>query len=284
MNKVLIAGATGYLGKYVVKEFKMRGYRVSAIARNESKLDDIFEYVDEKIICELTDPSSLKNICKDVDVVFSSVGITKQKDKLTFMDVDFQANKNLLDEAKKAGVKKFIYISVFGASKMKNLKAIQAKLKFEEELKKSGLDYTVIYPNGFFSDMKEYLQMAEKGRGYILGSGENRINPIHGADLAKVCADAVDQSRICIEAGGPEILTHNKIMTTAFEAVNKPVKISRVPIWFSNLLLWFVRTFTSIKTYGGLEFFITVLTTDLVAPPFGNHKLKDFFREELIKN
>jgi uncharacterized protein YbjT (DUF2867 family) len=144
MKKVLVAGATGYLGKYVVKEFKQRGYHVSAIVRNAGKFDDIKEFIDEKLIGEITKADSIKGICNGIDVVFSSVGITKQKDGLTFMDVDYQANKNLLDEAKRAGVKKFIYISVFGAYKMKQLKAIQAKLKFEEELKKSGIDYAII--------------------------------------------------------------------------------------------------------------------------------------------
>ncbi len=281
MKKVLVAGATGYLGKYVVKEFKNRGWHVSAVARNESKLDDISEFIDEKIACELTEPLSLINICEGVDVVFSSVGITKQKDGQTFMDVDYQANKNLLDEAKKTGVKKIIYISVFGAEKMSELKAIQAKLKFEDKLRNSGLNYTIVYPNGFFSDMKEYLQMAEKGRGYVFGNGENKINPIHGADLAAVCVDAVNKEQKRIEVGGPEVLTHNQIMETAFEVMNKPAKISRVPLWLSNSLLWFVRTLTSVKTYGGLEFFMTVLTQDMVAPTSGNHKLKDFFEEEL---
>jgi uncharacterized protein YbjT (DUF2867 family) len=128
----------------------------------------------------------LEEICKDIDIVFSSIGITKQKDGLTFMDVDYQGNVNLLEEAKKAGVSKFIFISVFNAHKMTHLKGIQAKLKFEAELKKSGVDYLIVYPNGFFSDMLEYLQMAKKGKGYVFGNGENRINPVHGADFHEI--------------------------------------------------------------------------------------------------
>ena len=108
------------------------------------------EYIHEKKIGEVTDPNSLQGICKDIDIVFSSIGITKQKDGLTYMDVDFQGNMNLLEEAKKAGVSRFIYISVFNAEKMKNLKGVQAKVRFEEELKRSGLDYTIVYPNGGF--------------------------------------------------------------------------------------------------------------------------------------
>ena len=50
----------------------------------------------------------------------------------------------------------------------------------------------MIRPTSFFSDMAEIFNMAVKGRVYIFGSGENKINPIHGADLAKMCVDAVD--------------------------------------------------------------------------------------------
>jgi uncharacterized protein YbjT (DUF2867 family) len=279
MQKVLVAGATGYLGRYVVQEFKKQGFRVRALARNASKLKNITEYIDETIIGEVTDKTSLSGICKDIDFVFSSIGITRQKDNLTYMDVDYQGNKNLLEEAKKEGISKFIYISVFNAENMKNLKGIQAKVRFEEELKQSGLDYSIIYPNGFFSDMLEYLKMAKKGKGYVFGSGEYRINPIHGEDLAEVCVNAASGDKNEISVGGPDILTHNEILTIAFESLNKDLKITRIPIWIRNFLLTALRIFTPVKTYGPLEFFMTVLTIDLVAPTHGQHHLRDFFLE-----
>ena len=279
MKKVLVAGATGYLGKFVVKAFKKQGYWVRALARNAAKLENLNDCYDEIFIGEVINPNSLKGICKGVDIVFTSIGITKQKDNLTYMDVDYQANKNLLVEAKRAGVKKFIYISVFGVEKMKNLKAIQAKLKFEEDLKKSGLDYSIIYPNGFFSDMMEYLEMAKKGKGLVIGTGENKINPIHGADLAEICINAVEGDETEIKVGGPEVLTHREIFEIAFGVLNKKVKISGFPLWIRNIMLGLARTFTSVNIYGPLEFFMTVLSMDLVAPKYGKHHLKDFFLE-----
>ena len=255
MQKVLVAGATGYLGRYVVQEFKKQGFWVRALARNAARLESLSEYIDETFIGEVTDTNSLSGIYKDIDIVFSSIGITKQKDHLTYMDVDYQGNKNLLEEAKKEGISKFIYVSVFNAENMKNLKGIQAKVEFEEELKESGLDYSIVYPNGFFSDMLEYLQMAKKGKGYVFGSGENKINPIHGEDLAEVCVKAATAEEKEINVGGPDVLTHNEIVTIAFESLKKGVKISRIPIWIRNCLLTTLRIFTSVKTYGALEFF-----------------------------
>ena len=279
MKKVLIAGATGYLGRYVVQEFKKHGFWVRVLARNASRLESLSEYIDEAFTGEVTNPNSLQGICKDIDIVFSSIGITKQKDNLTYMDVDYQGNMNLLEEAKKEGISKFIYVSVFNAEKMKNLKGIQAKVRFEEGLKKSGLDYSIVYPNGFFSDMLDYLQMAKKGRVYVLGSGKYRINPIHGQDLAEVCVNAANGEEKEINVGGPDILTHNEIVAIAFESINKKIKISRVPIWLRNFILSTLRFFTSVKTYGPIEFFMTVLTMEMVAPTYGKHHLKEFFLE-----
>jgi nucleoside-diphosphate-sugar epimerase len=166
---------------------------------------------------------------------------------------------------------------------MQNLKGIQAKVRFEEELKKSGLDYSIVYPNGFFSDMLEYLRMAKKGRGYVFGSGENKINPIHGQDLAEVCVKAATCDDKEINIGGPDILTHNEILTLAFNSFNKRTKISGIPIWIRNFLLATLRIFTSAKTYGPIEFFMTVLAIDLVAPIYGKYHLKDFFLQNAGK-
>ena len=283
MKKVLIAGATGYLGQYIIKEFKKQGFWIRALARNADKLKGLSDYIDEEFIGEVTNPDSLRGVCKDIDIVFSSIGITKQKDNLTYMDVDYQGNKNLLEEAEKEGVSKFIYISVFNAEKMGNLKVIRAKLRFTDELKESGLNYLVVYPNGFFADMLEYLQMAKKGRGYVFGSGEYKINPIHGEDLAEVCVNAADGEEKEINVGGPDILSHNEILTIAFESLAKTAKITKIPIWIRNCLLAILRTFTSVKTYGPIEFFMTVLAVDMVAPTYGKHHLKEYFLENKDK-
>ena len=279
MKKVLVAGATGYLGKYVVKEFKKQGYWVRALTRSSEKLASIQEFIDDIIIGEVTKPASLQGICKDIDIVFSSIGITKQKDGLTYKDVDYQANKNLLNVAIKQDVKRFIYVSVFNARELRHLKIVEAKELFVDELKKSNLESTVIRPNGFFSDMTEFFNMAKKGRVYVFGDGNYRGNPIHGADLAKVCVDSLTSDKQDVDVGGPAILTQNEIAQMAFNVLNKKPKITHIPDWLRKLSLFLIRTLTPEKTYGPLEFFMTVLATDMIAPIYGEHHLRNFFME-----
>ena len=237
MNRVLLAGATGYLGGYIAKELMKRSYPVRALARSPEKLKQNNIEVTEIRQTEITQPDSIKDSCKDIDVVISTVGITKQKDGLTYMDVDYRANMNLLQEAKQNGVKKFIYISVLNGEDLRHLKICEAKEQFVDQLIKSKLEFCIIRPNGFFSDMTEFYTMAQKGRVYLFGDGELKTNPIHGEDLAEICVDAIDKSDQEINVGGPETMTHNEIAALAFDSLGTKPKITHIPNWVRIAIL-----------------------------------------------
>ena len=252
---VLLAGATGYLGGYIARALPQNKMAAKLIARLPQKLK-LMESKTVKIIeAEVTKPGTLEGVCEGVTTVISTVGITRQKDGLTYMDVDYQANLNLLNEAKRAGVKKFIYVSAINGNTYRHLKIFEAKEKFVDALKSSGLDFTVIRPNGFFSDMKDFLDMARKGKVYLFGHGEQKLNPIHGEDLAIVCLQAINTNNKEIIVGEPDVLTLNEIGEMALDALQKPKRIIHLPDWIRRFVIWLLRTFTSPKTYGPVEFF-----------------------------
>ncbi len=278
---ILLAGATGYLGNYITKELISRNIDTKIIVRKPGKIIDMASKLAEIIQAEVTRPETLRGHFHGVDTVISTVGITRQKDGLTYMDVDFGANINLLEEAKKAGVKKFIYVSVINGQLHKDLKLVEAKEAFVDQLTTSGLEYAIIRPNGFFSDMLDFLKMAEKGRVYIFGKGKKKFNPIHGADLAQVCVDVIDSKKKEIAVGGPDILTHYEVAEMALLASGKPINIIHLPHWVRKSILWIMRTFTSSKSYGPIEFFLTFMAEDNIAPRYGNHRLSHFFQHEI---
>jgi uncharacterized protein YbjT (DUF2867 family) len=282
-KNILLAGATGYLVSYLLKVLIEKQNQVIAIVRNPESLPSYNENYLEIKHAQVTDPETLRDICKGIDTIISTVGITRQKDGLTYMDVDYQANMNLLEEAKKAGVNRFVYVSAINGDKYRNLKIFEAKEKFVDALKSSGLNYTIVRPNGFFSDMKDFLQMAKSGRVYLFGSGDQKFNPIHGKDLAKAIVDSLDDNHRELTIGGPDVLSLNDISKLALKALNKPIKIVHLPDFLRKLTLWSSRTFTSAKTYGPIEFFLTLMAKDNIAPTYGEHHLKDFYFQEVIK-
>ncbi|MBL3657207.1 SDR family oxidoreductase [Fulvivirga sediminis] len=279
-KRVLVAGATGYLGGYVVKELKKRGYWVRVLIRKPSQ-KQVFQSVDEFFIGEIVKPETIVGITENIDWVFSSIGITRQKDGLTYQDVDYQGNLNLLKEALKTGVEVFQYISAINGDRLRHLKIFEAKEKFVDELKSSSLNYSIVRPNGFFSDMEDFLKMAKEGRMFLFGDGTLALNPIHGEDLAKVCVDNMENKVMEETVGGPEIFSHNELATLALKAWKKPVKIMYLSDCIRKAIIFLLRTFTSSKTYGPIEFFLTIMGMDNIATPYGNHRLADFFYDRV---
>ncbi|MEM8970339.1 MAG: SDR family oxidoreductase [Bacteroidota bacterium] len=279
-NKIALAGATGYLGRHIVQQLQFNQYNFVALARNINKLKALGLSESQLAEVQVTDPDTLTGVFEGVDTVISTVGITRQKDGLTYMDVDYQANVNLLNEALNAGVRKFIYVSAVNGQQFRHLKIMEAKEKFVDVLQASGLEYTVLRPNGFFSDMQDFLDMARGGRVYLFGNGEFKLNPIHGEDLAKVCLQAIETNQPEISVGGPDILTQNEIGELALETQSKPAKIIHLPDWMRKVTIVLLRTFTSSKTYGPIEFFLTMMGQDNIAPRHGRHRLADFFWQQ----
>jgi uncharacterized protein YbjT (DUF2867 family) len=277
MKHILVAGATGYLGGFVAEEFKARGHFVRAMARSPEKLAHLQGSMDEIVEAEVTRPETIEHVCDGIDVVFSSVGITKQKDGLTFQDVDYQGNRNLLDAALKADVEKFIYVSVFDGPNLLHLDIVRAHEDFVDELKTSGINYSVLRPTGYFSDMGEFLEMTRKGRIYLIGQGGNKVNPIHGADLAVSCVDALDGENQEIDVGGPETMTWRDIAELAFKSLGKPARITSVPIWVMKLVISATRIFTRHQAEL-LAFFTTSMTSEVVAPATGSHTLGEHYK------
>lgn len=122
--------------------------------------------------------------CDGIDAVVSAVGLVGKGGRQTCWDVDYGANRNLLGGAGRAGVGRFVYTSVVRAPALEKLQLVRAKRAFERDLRGSGMAHTILYPNGYFSDFDAYLDMARKGRVYLFGDGNFRINPIDGADVA----------------------------------------------------------------------------------------------------
>lgn len=276
MARVLVAGATGYLGGFVVRELKQRGHFVRVLARSGPRADSLRVIADEVFSGEVTRPETLAGVCDGIDRVFSCLGSTSQKSKLSFRDIDYLGNKNLLDAARAAGAQKFVYVSVFHGRQNRHLAIVDAHEEFADALRASGLAYAIIRPTGYYSDMGQFFEMAKGGRVFLFGRGDNRINPIHGADLARVCADAFDGDATEIDVGGPEVLSYVEVAQAAFAALSRPPRISRMPLWLIRFVVAVAKVFSR-RQGEVLAFLTTMMTTDMIAPRHGSILLGDHY-------
>ena len=283
--RVLVAGASGYLGRFVALAFARNGYRVRVLVREPERLAEPGPFnspaisaddVDDIFVGELTDPETLTGLMEGCDWVFSSVGISRQRDGLTFEQVDHQLNRQLIELAEQSGVSRFTYVSMQGAEHIAELAITQAHEKVVQRLQASSLDYRIVRPCGYFSDMGVLYDMANRGRAYLVGEGRNRMNPIYGADLAEVCVETMAGEELEVEAGGPDIMTQREAAELAFDVVGKPPKITVIPLWLARGLVRVVAVFS--RQFGDLgEFIVTAGEIDGVGPKRGTTTLRSYF-------
>lgn len=274
-----MAGAGGRLGGHVLGELRARGYGVRALVRDPCTMAD----EDEEVVfaADARCPESLEGACEGVGAVVSALGaslaLRYTAPGATYRDVDLRANLNLLAEARRAGVRKFVYVSVCGAEGLRGLGYVDAHEEFVAALAASGVAYAVVRPTGFFYVFEEFLKMAARGRALIIGSGRARTNPVHEADVARACADALEGDARELCAGGPEVFTRREIAELAFEAVGARPKITSLPPGLMRAAIKPLKLFDR-RLYDLLDFGTAVSTTDVVAPLYGARRLAEHFR------
>lgn len=233
--KAVLAGAFGNLGSDVLKSLVRENFEVTAADIAERDIGLNGSYTFKKI--DVTKPETLKGLCDGAEIVISTVGLTKASAVCSCFDIDYRGNLNLLNEAKAAGVKKFIYISVLKAEMAPKVPMLRAKYLFEEELKKSGLDFIIYRPTGYFYDIiKVFKPMIEKGEVTLLGKKAVHANVVDTPDFADYIVNHIGDKNITVSIGGKETYSYEEIAKMCFAAAGKEAVIKRAPVFLFNVL------------------------------------------------
>ena len=273
--KVLLAGGFGHLGSDVLKSLVDAGHEVVAADMVVKELD--FKGFTPLQI-DMTNKEKLKGVCDGKDVVITTVGLTKASEKVTAYDIDYGANKNLLEEAKRAGVKHFVYISVLKADKGRHIPMLDAKAMFEEELRKSGLTYTIFRPTGYFYDTAHIFQpKVEKGEVTLLKTkNEIKCNVIDTRDFADYIVQHMCDDNKEYDVGGREIYTYKEIAEMFFKAAGKTPVIKYAPPFLFDMIIFFAPKWKK----GVIKFGKWTMTEDMVASvQTGKRSFKEYINE-----
>jgi nucleoside-diphosphate-sugar epimerase len=237
--KVLLAGAFGNLGFELLKCLIAEGYEVVAADLKEKENNGLEgKYTFRSI--DATNAKTLEGICDGCDIVITTMGLTGASTKFTAYDIDYQGNMNLYNEAVKAGVKKFNYISVIACNEpgAEKVPMLHAKFMVEEELKKGSMDYVIYRPTGYFYDIaKVFKPYVDKGEMQLLkGYHGVKANVVDCPDFAKFIVAHMNDTNKTYEVGGKETYTYEEMAKMCFRAAGKPVIIKDSPIWMFGLL------------------------------------------------
>lgn len=276
--KVVLAGAYGNLGADIFRALLAAGHEVVAADMMERDLGLEGNFTFRQI--DVTKPETLVGLCDGADVVITTVGLTKTSATVTNYEIDYQGNLNILEEAKKAGVKYFSYISVIKADQAPKVPMLHAKYLFEEELKKSGIPYCITRPTGYFYDIvKVFRPMIDKGEVTLLGKKPVHANVISTEDFADFIVKHMCDENVTYDIGGKETYSYEEIANLCFAAAGKEPVIKRAPAFLFDVLA-FVNRLKKNGKDAILRFSKWTLTEEMVGSTvYGEMSFAAYIRE-----
>ncbi len=251
---VLLTGATGFLGRYVARKLVHSGREVRCLVRRTADLS-VLQYLPVEVWHgDVTDPESLNGVMENVDTVVHLVAIIREHGQVTFERVNYQGTRNLVEAAKAGGAKRFVHMSALGVGPYPQHKYFYTKWLGEEEVRNSGLPYTILRSSMIFGPEDEFFnrfaKLARKppmglfNMGPVLpvpGSGNTIYQPIWVEDVAECILRTLGSAEVegkTIEIGGPEHLTYNQILDLIFQTLKLKRWKLHLPVFMMLPAVW----------------------------------------------
>lgn len=275
---IVVAGASGMLGREVARTLLARGHAVRALHRRPLPGDLAPHGQRVDLAADTPD-------LEGVDVVFSAVGASVDATTLRgwrgYRSVDTPLNLRLIDAAERAGVGRVVYVAVVGHERYGRTPYVAAHEAVVARLRASTtVAGSVIRATGFFSAFDQFLTLARLRVLPNIGGGGRRTNPIHDLDLAAICADACEGGEAEIEAGGPDVFTRRELLELAGAAVGVRPLLLTIPTFMARLGALAMRPLH--PRVSQLASFVAELSVhDSTAPALGTRRLEDYFRERV---
>lgn len=216
----LVTGATGFVGREVVKALFERGVEVRCLIHTPGRERVLSGSAVDIHYGSVQDPVALQAAFYNVDAVVHLVALIRESGSATFETVNHRGTQNVVAAARDAGAGHFLQMSAIGATASLQYPYLHSKWLGEQAVVDSGLPYTILRPSILFGGGDEFVNaLAGLVRAFpvvpVAGSGRNRFQPIAVEDVARCIATAVvdnGPANGVIEIGGPQHLTYNQIV------------------------------------------------------------------------
>ena len=222
-----------------MRELLERGHEVRCLVHTPGR-ERMFPHRDVEVqYGSISDPTALKNAFYDAESVIHLVGVIRPTRLNSFDDVHREGTANVLAAAKQAGANHFLHVSVIGAANDQTYPYLYTKWLGEQEVVKSGMDFTIFRPSMLFGEGDEFLNsLAGMIRLFpivpVIGSGKNRLHPLAADDLARCIAITLSREDLkgrTIDLGGAERLSYNELVTEVAKAMGKRRLRFHLPVW-----------------------------------------------------
>ena len=233
-GRILVAGGTGRLGTKVVSLLVQRGLKVRVLTRDRSRAAHLDGTGVEVVEGDVRNQLAVKRAIAGVGTVVSAIqGFAGTKDGSP-ATIDRDGNRNLIQAARESGVEQFVLVSVKDASPNHPAELMRMKHATEQDLKASGLGWTIMRPTAYMETWCDVLgrPLLEKGKTQVFGRGLNPINWVSTADVAEFVVLATTDPAMrgqVIEVGGPENLTMTTFVDVFRRVTGSGGKVGHIP-------------------------------------------------------
>ncbi len=233
-NRILIVGATGELGGAIARMLLAQKRHVRCLVRQQSKYQPLVEAGAEIVMGDLKDRKSLDPACAGVETIITTANSARRGGQDNTKTVDLEGNRNLIDAAKNAGVKQFIFVSANTADADSPVPFLQAKGKTEEHLRESGMKHTIIAPDAYMEFWVANVVGLPALNGQpvtIVGGGQRKHSFVSAADVAKIALASINNPKAMNQRlliGGPQPVSFLDIVAAYERALSRKITVHHV--------------------------------------------------------
>ena len=233
MKKILVIGASGFVGGNLAKQLLADGYDVRCLARTPDKIRDLAKAGCEVVQGDISEIQSLQNATKSIDAVYISiqtiVAQPANKGSKDFMDVELAGVQNIVNACKQNGVTRIIYVTFLGTSPDSKSAWSRGRWKGEQLLINSGLNATIIRPGMIVGvggqGYNAVVRNAKKSTAFIMGSGKQRYRSIAVSDLVYYLEGVLNEPKAFgqgYDVGGDEMYNMEQMTDLVADALKRP--------------------------------------------------------------
>jgi uncharacterized protein YbjT (DUF2867 family) len=231
---ILVVGSTGLLGGMITSQLLHQGHEVRILVRPQSNFQPLVDAGAQPVIGDLKDRASLDTACQGIDVVITTATAAQRGGADTFESVDLHGSRNLINAAKAANVRHFIFISALGSDPASPNPLMAAKAQTERHLRESGVPHTILSPDIFMEvwvGLIVGLPLQSGSPVSIVGEGKSRHSFISVGDVAQYAVAAVthpDARNQIVALGGPEPISWLDVINAVSDVLGQPLRVTHL--------------------------------------------------------
>jgi uncharacterized protein YbjT (DUF2867 family) len=250
---VLVTGGTGFVGGHLIRRLRQEGLPVRALARHPDRVQSLKDLGVDVVPGDISDKVSLEKAAEGIERVMHLVGIIQETPGVTFRGVHVEGTRNVIEAARKAGVRHFFHQSALGTRPGAKSEYHRTKWEAEELVRQSDIPHTILRPSLIYGPGDKFtIRLSEMLRRApfmpVIGSGKSRVQPIYIDDVVSCMVKVVIGDAFLneiYEIGGPDQLTYKEVTTAIAETMGLKRPSVHVPLFFMKPIAHALETVLS---------------------------------------